>query len=375
VWVTEHVAPLPDGAETQILEQQIATFEATHPGLVIELRHKKAEGLGGIENFLATASAVAPAVMPDLVALDTQILPGVAQKNLIVPLDELLSPELLSDLYPFAREACMVNDRLMCVQFEAEGVEHAIYNPSKIAVAPLTWTEVFSSGATYIFPAAGQNGQVNRAFLIQYLSTGATLVDESGNPTLDVESLTQVLSFYQQGIERGAIPTDVLAYQTVENCWPKYLQAEVVMSDISSDLYLSVGSGAGQPTDVPTRDGQEISLSQGYAWALVARDPNRQELAVRLLQWLMNPANMAAWSRAAASLPTRRAAFEQMPHDPYVTFMYSQLERTVPYRTTETHARIYRAMQQAIDAVLRQGISPEDAARNVLLAAGQEAPL
>ena len=74
------------------------------------------------------------------------------------------------------------------------------------------------------------------------------------------------------------------------------------------------------------------------------------------------------------SLPTRRAAFEQMPHDPYVAFMYSRLERTTPYRTTETHNRIYRAMQQAIDAVLRQGIPPEDAARNVLLAVGQELP-
>ena len=56
----------------------------------------------------------------------------------------------------------------MALQFEVESVEHAIYNPSKIAVAPLSWTEVFSSGATYIFPAAG-----SQLILLAFLTWGS----------------------------------------------------------------------------------------------------------------------------------------------------------------------------------------------------------
>jgi ABC-type glycerol-3-phosphate transport system substrate-binding protein len=258
----------------------------------------------------------------------------------------------------------------MGVQFQANGLEHAVYNPNKIAVAPLTWTEVYSSGATYVFPAAGQEGLVNDAFLIQYLSTGALLVDEGGQPALDQGALAEVLEFYRQGIERGSILTDVVKYSTVEQIWPKFLQAEVVLSNISSDLYLSVKTG--ESTAIPTRDGQATILSRGHAWAITTQDADRQLLTAKLIEWLLNPINMATWSQAAGTLPTRRAALIEMKRDPYVTFMYGQLETARPYPISETHLLIYEAMQQAVDAVLREGVPPDIAAANILQAVNQE---
>jgi ABC-type glycerol-3-phosphate transport system substrate-binding protein len=150
------------------------------------------------------------------------------------------------------------------------------------------------------------------------------------------------------------------------------LQAEVTMSHISSDLYLSVLTGT--PASVPTRDGGAVTLSRGHAWALTARDPERQVLAVRLLEWLLNPVNASTWNAAAGSLPTRRAAFERMERSVYVSFMYLQLETAIPYAQSETHRNIYRAMQQAVDAVLRQGAPPETAAANILATVNQETP-
>jgi ABC-type glycerol-3-phosphate transport system substrate-binding protein len=369
LWVTELVYPLKGGEAAQVLEQQVAAFEATHPGLTVQVWRKKPEGKGGMQDLLSKASAVAPDALPDLVALDTGLLADLSRKGLVVPLEGLVAEATQTDLYPFAIEAGTVDGHLVGLQFEVDNIEHAIYNPSKIAVPPLTWSEVLSSGATYIFPAAGQDGLVNDAFLIQYLSTGATLVDANGEPALDKQALTDVLTFYQTGIERGAILTDVLNYASVEACWPRYLQAEVTMTDITSNLYLTVRSG--QVTAIPTRGGQATALSRGYAWALTTRDPSRQPLAVKLLEWLMHPANVAAWSQAAGRLPARRAAFEQMTRDAYVTFMYDQLEHAVPYGTSQTHQRIYRAMQTAIGDVLGKGVQPEAAAENVLQAVNQ----
>jgi ABC-type glycerol-3-phosphate transport system substrate-binding protein len=370
VWISDQIGPLAQGQATDVLRQQLAAFEATHPGVTIEIAIKSAEGPGGIENLLATASAVAPSVLPDLVALDIEQLNRAAHEGLTVPLEELISPAIQEDLYGLAHKATTVDGQWMGVQFQAKGLEHAIYNPNKIAVAPLTWTEVYSSGATYVFPAAGQEGVVNDAFLIQYLSTGASLVDEGGKPALDPVALAEVLSFYRQGIEQGVILTDVVKYSTVEQIWPRFLQAEVVISNISSDLYLSVKTG--QATAVPTRDGQATILSRGHAWGITARDPDRQLVAAKLVEWLLNPINMATWSAVAGTLPTRRAALLEMSRDPYVTFMYSQLETALPYPRSETHMRIYRAMQQAVSAVLNEGISPETAAENVLKAVNQE---
>jgi len=333
---------------------------------------KKASGPGGIEDLMTTAGPVAPSVLPDLVAIDTQALPGIARKGLTFSLDGLLADEIRDDLYPFALQAGTVDEQWMGVQFEARGLQHAIYNPTKITAAPRTWDELYASGATLIFPAAGRDGLVNDAFLIQYLSTGASLVDESGQPALSLESLTEVLTYYRQGIERGTVLTQSVEFSTVEQCWPKFLQAEVTMTHISSDLYLSVLTGA--PTSVPTRDGQAVILSRGHAWALTARDPQRQALALQLLEWLLNPVNAIDWNAAAGSLPTRRAAFERMERSAYVTFMYAQLETAIPYAQSEIHRDIYRAMQQAVDAVLRQGTPPEAAAASVLTAVNQETP-
>jgi ABC-type glycerol-3-phosphate transport system substrate-binding protein len=372
VWISDAAVPVDSTPLTDVVGQQFAAFEATHPGLAIEVQHKKASGPGGIEDLLTTASAVAPAVLPDLVAVDTRFLPGIARKGLTWPLDGLISDEIQADLYPFAQQAGMVDEQWMGVQFEAHGLEHAIYNPNQLAAAPPTWDALYDSGATMIFPAAGRSGLVNDAFLIQYLSTGAQLVDESGQPALSLEALTDVLAYYQQGIDRGTILTETISYATVEQCWPKFLQAEVTMSHISSDLYLSVLTGV--PAAVPTRDGSAVMLSRGHAWALTARDAQRQALAVDLLEWLLDPVNVIDWTKAAGALPTRRAAYEQMQRSVYVTFMYAQLETAIPYPKSETLDDIYRAMQQAVQDVLSEGTLPETAAAGVLAAVNQETP-
>ena len=376
LWITELVSPVERDERSPIFEAQLLAFEATHPGLTVVVHHKKADGKGGLEDFLTTASAAAPAVVPDLMMIDMAQLPALAQKGLILPLDEMLDPDLLSDTYPFAIQGGTVGGLLVGLPFET-GVQHALYNTSKIAVPPLSWSEVFSSGATYIFPTLGQGGLVNDAFLIQYLSTGGELVDSNGQPTLDPQALTDVLTFYRDGLENGSILSDVLQYDTVRSGWRKYLQAEVVMANISSDLYLE-GRGllkVSRATWVPTQAGPPaITLARGNAWVITARKPSRVALSVKLLTWLMNPTNMARWSAAAERLPTRRAAFEQMPRDEdeYVQFIYTQLEYVIPYPTSETHKRIYRAMQQAVDAVLRRGEPPALAADGVLQAINQE---
>jgi ABC-type glycerol-3-phosphate transport system substrate-binding protein len=376
IWAPELLAPLDPDDSAVILEQQILAFEATHPGLTIEVLPKKTEGKGGLADLILSASTVAPDVIPDLIAIDMDRLSDMARQDLLVPLDGLIEPDLVQDLYSFAVQAGTVDGQLVGVPFEVS-IEHALYNTAKIAVPPASWEEVFASGATYIFPTLGQDEMVNDAFLIQYLSTGAELLDPNGEPSLDQQALVDVLTFYRDGIENGAILTDVLEYDSVRSGWRKYLQAEVVLSNMTSNLYLE-GRGllkVSKASWIPTRDGETpVTLARGTAWAMTTHAPYRHELTAKLLSWLLNPSNMATWSLAAERLPTRRAAFEQMPRDDdeYVGFVYGQLEYAIAYPTTEAHKRVYRAMQQAVDAVLREGETPVAAAAGVLQVLGQE---
>jgi multiple sugar transport system substrate-binding protein len=350
------------------MDQQIEAFTADHPDVVVEYVLKKPYGKGGILNFLLTTSEAVPAAMPDLVAIDTIELDAAAQAGLLQPLDELISTELQEDLFPFAQEVGRFEDQLVGLQFETD-IEHLIYNTNKLEEPPLTWTEVLTDEVSYVLPAGGREGLVNDVFIIQYLALGGQMVDETGQPALNEELVTQVLQFYRDGYEMGVIPPSVLELETLDDCWPVYLSAEVAMTNVSSRRYLA-DRGLLMYTHfapIPTRDGNVTTLSQGWAWAIVTSDPTRQALAAQLIEWLMEPENSGEWNLAAGHLPTRKAAFELLgTEDSYYPFLSKQLEEAYPRPAGAIYSNMARVLQQGVEKVMTGEATPQEAAKSAI---------
>jgi multiple sugar transport system substrate-binding protein len=339
--------------------------------VTIEYVLKKPYGKGGILDFLSTARAAAPAVLPDLVILGTFELDEAAEAGLIQPLDDLVSSELQQELFPFARHS--FDGQLVGIQFEAE-VEHLIYNANKIDSAPMTWREVISASVAYIFPAGGEGSLVNDSFLIQYLAAGGGLLDESGKPALDKDALVEVLQFYADGLEAGAILPSVLEFADLDDCWVVYVSAQAALSNVSSDRYLA-DRGLLKNTAfaaIPTRDGNIATLSKGWALAMVTEDSGRQTVAAQLIEWLLVPENNANWNLAAGHLPTRQAAFDYLgTEDQYFPFVRQQLANVYPRPMAAAYDKIGRALQRAVQDVLQGEASPEEAAGMVMTAVEQ----
>ncbi len=368
LWTVEPFSPAESSQDGQIRARQLAEFETTHPDVIVECVLKKPYGKGGILDFLRTASAAAPAVLPDLVAIDMAELDEAAQAGLVQPLDDLISAELAEDLFPFAHQACRLEGQLVGIPFEAD-VEHLAYNAAQLESPPLTWTDVLTEGITYVFPAGGE--QVSDAFLIQYLAAGGRLFDEDGRPALDEEILAEVLGFYGDGREMGVIPSSVLEFKTLDDCWTFYLSAKATMAHVGSRRYMA-DKGVLKNTafaPIPTRDGAVVTIAQGWAWAVTTKDPARRDLAVQLIEWLLEPENSAAWSRAAGHLPTRRAAFEVWgTRDPYIAFLKGQLEAAHVRPSGPGWDEILAALQKAVRDVLTGQASPKEAAASALAA-------
>jgi len=371
LWTTEAFFPTEDDGSGQVLAQQGQAFEAAHTNVTIEYVLKKPYGKGGILDFLSTARAAAPATLPDLAIMDTLELDGAAAAGLVQPLDDLVSSEVQQDLFPFALRRD--DGQLIGIQFEAD-VEHLIYNTNKIDSPPMTWREVLSDSVAYIFPAGGEGGLVNDAFLIQYLAVGGQLLNESGNPALDKAALVEVLQFYADGLEAGAIPPSVLEHADLDDCWVVYVSAQAALSNVSSDKYLADRELLKNTAfaAIPTRDGNTATLSQGWAWAIVTEDPSQQAAAVQLVEWLLEPENNANWNRAAGHLPTRQAAFEHLgTEDQYFPFARQLLESVYPRPMAAAYDKIGRALQRAVQDVLQGEASPEEAAEAVITAIEQ----
>ena len=369
IWTTETFSPTQAITSGQILAQAVESFEAIHPETRVEFNLKKPYGKGGVLDFLLTTEAVVPALLPDLVLIDVDELGTAIQSGIVQPLDDLISPELVTDLYPFARGASTFDGQLYALQFQAN-LDHLAYNAGQLTVPPRSWPGVLSNPGPYTFPAGGQAGLVNDDFLIQYLAVRPwPSGDDPDGTFLEADSLTAVLQYYQDGIARGVFPTDILNYHTTDESWRNYRTGEATLTHVSAHDYLAdrdqVPSTAMAP--IPAINGAGAPISRGWALALIASDPTRQSLAVDFMTQLMSPQTNADWNRAAGYLPTRQGALALWDEeDSYTRFASQQLQTAQPRPRLENYTQVAAALQEAVEAVIAGSTAPEEAAAQAI---------
>jgi multiple sugar transport system substrate-binding protein len=327
-------------------------------------------------DYLHTASQVAPSVLPDVVVLDGVDLASAARAGVLVPLDGRVSPELVNDLLPAARAAGIVDGQLMGIPFQMDA-QHLIYNTTQLPLAPLGWADVLSHTVSYLFATQGRNGLVNDAFLIQYLAVGGRFQDDQGGPMLDEAALRAVLDYYSQAAQAGILAPAGLEAGDPEDVGPLVATAKLGMAQVTAHRFLAGPPGragqAGGPlrntqyADIPTRDGKPLTIGRGWALAVVTRDPAQQAMALRLVEWLLNPANNAIWNQTTRYIPTRYAAFRLLEAgDPYFGFLQHLMEVAVPPPAFMEYDQLSRILQQSVVAVLRGEATPEQAAADAV---------
>ena len=300
MWTTEAFSPTQVVTSGLILAQEASAFEAAHPDTQLQFVVKKPHGKGGLLDFLLNTQAVVPQLLPDLVIMDVYDLNTAVQAGLAQPLDGLLPADLVSDLYPFARDAATFDGRLYGLQLQAN-LEHLAYDTGKMAVPPSSWPGVLSNPGPYTFPAGGQAGLVNDAFLIQYLSLRPWPSEDNPDaPFLDAESLTAVLQYYQDGASRGIFPADILDYHTTDESWSDYLEGQAAMTHVSAHQYLEDGdvSPGSAAAPIPAINGGAPAISEGWGLVLIATEPAHQAAAVDWMVRLMSPETNAALNQS-----------------------------------------------------------------------------
>ncbi|MFQ5854712.1 MAG: ABC transporter substrate-binding protein [Anaerolineae bacterium] len=369
LWITEALGPLGQAPGARTLSAQIAAFETANLGVKVDVVLKKPYGKGGMLDFLTTTAAAVPTALPDVAILDIRELAIAAKRELIQPLDGRITPEVAQDLVAPARTAGQVGNAWFGLPFEAD-VQHLIYNTELVATAPVTWTDVLSGTSQYLFPAggqatvAGEGGLVNDAFIIQYFGVGARLTSESGQPALDKDAVTAVLQFYADGLAAGVIPNNAVQYASVDDTWPVYLAEEVGLANTSTHQYLVARESFRKSSfaPIPTRASSVTSVFRGWAYVLVARQPERQKVAWSLIEWLTSPERLGEWALAADYLPTRLSALPQDSEDKYLQYLAELLQNSQVRPTGPGHDEVGRALQRAVQAVFAGTATPAEAA-------------
>jgi ABC-type glycerol-3-phosphate transport system substrate-binding protein len=370
-WTTPEISPRSGVAGGDILAGQLAAFREAHPDVQLDVAFKATTGTGSTLSYLRSGRGVAPSILPDLVLLPTDQLAQAAADQLIVPLDNLLPPEMIEDLYPAARSMAQVDGQTVGYPFALTNLQHASYNPAIITdTLPVTWPALEAHPmATFAFPAAGAEG--GELALQLYLAAGGQLTDSANQPTLQVEPLLLVLNLLSQGRNSGLIVPQSNNALTLEDVWRLFEEGSAAVVETKASFYLSrrdtalIGSQVGP---IPGPDGPVTPLVRGWAWAISAQEPAQQALAVELLTWLAAGPNLGDWSWQSRNLPARRLAFEQWPADDgYINFLQIQLEQAIPYPAA-ANSTVMTALNAAVYDVISLGQSPQVAAEEAAAA-------
>jgi ABC-type glycerol-3-phosphate transport system substrate-binding protein len=369
LWTTEALGPVGQSAGQRQLAAQIAAFEAANPDVRVTVILKEPYGRGGMLDFLTRTAAAVPELLPDVAVLDTRELAAASRRELIQPLDGRIGPELAQDLVAPARQAGHVDESWLGLPFQAD-VQHLIYNRDLVSAQPITWTDVLSSSTQYLFPAGGQGAVtdegdlVNDSFIVQYLATGAALSGEGGQAILDADATAAVLQFYADGLAAGVIPHNAIEFASVAQTWPLYLAEEIGLANTSAHLYLENRANFRKSSfaAIPTRDGEMTAVYRGWAYVLVARQPERQKAAWSLIEWLTSAERLGEWALSANYVPTRLSAWPDDAEDGYRAFLAEVLQNAHVLRTGAGHDEVARALQRAVESVFDGTSTPGEAA-------------
>lgn len=368
LWTTERFSPQAD-----IVLTQLNSFEQARENVRVEVILKRSTGQASAMNYLQASSAVAPNILPDLVVLHTDDLPLAWEQNLIQGLDAGISPDLVDDLFPAARDLGSIDGQLAAVPLELN-FDHLIYNTRVVTQVPLTWRDVLSNGLRYQFPAQAVNGGLNSTVLGHYLSAGGRFVDDQDNPVIDEVALRTLFTFYDQGLSRNLIGRDILQAATPDDIWTRYLSGEYVLSHISAHRYLNDRRLLDDTAyaNIPAPAANPRVVGEAWVIAMVTRDPSRQPHALNLIDTLLEPGFNAAWAARYSVVPSRRSAFEIVQSDdPYWAFLETALDDVVAPPDSVSYEQLSRAIQFGVAEILNEDASPEDAINTVLEAADQ----
>jgi len=352
VWLPSQFDPAADNPPAKLLAQRLTKFESEHPGLKIEVRLKKADTEGEILNSLSVTSAAAPDVLPDLVLLSRSDLESAALKGLLHPIDGLSTSLEDPNWYGYAQQLGHIQNTGYGLPFMGDAMVLVYYPELGMIV---NWEDVLSSKGQFVFPAGNPDGLFG---LSLYASAGGQILDPQGLPTLDDEVLTRVLTLVEEGRSKKVFPAS-LSNVTNESQTLQIYRTGIANKGIIWILnYHATSDGSIAP--LPGLDEAPFSYATGWIWALAGSDPENQQLAVKLAEYLVADDFIAEWTRETGYLPTRPSSVEEGDRT-----MTAILESAHPIPSSAVLAVLGPLMQEAITRVLN-GEQPKDVAESVI---------
>ena len=367
VWMPDVLWPVDNNEIDEVLAAQIEAFEIAEENVVVDLRRKKADDVGGIMSTLRTARDVAPGALPDLTLVRRPDLLSARRGELIESLEGQASSAIIGDLFNVALQLGQIDGELFGLPYMLEVHLTAYRNGVINDDAGWRFEDVLARDIPYVFPA-GRTGGLSDVFFVQYVAAGGTL--PVGNELVpDEGALRQTFQFYDDAHQAGIIDERVLNYTKSADYGAAFADGSIDIALVTSTLYLTLldqGHNL-RSAPLPTASGEADTFVNGWMWVLTTSSPDRQALAVRFLNAMMVTEQQGHIARSIHMLPSQRTAFQNMEVEELDKDLVNRmLSNAILPLSDEATGPVTRAMQSALVAVISDARSAGEATQDVL---------
>ena len=264
-----------------------------------------------------------------------------------------------ADWYGYALQLARVQEDNFGLPFAGDALI-LIYRPSQVSDPPQDLTATLALKDPLTFPAASPEAHFP---LLLYQAAGGRIQDAEGRPTLELNRLTSVLTFFQEAERAGVLPFWLTQYDGYDVALQAYRENTAQLAITWASTYLVDPPIDTVAATVPTPDGIPYTLASGWMWALSTPHADRREAAVRLADYLSQSEFLGAWLAAAGYLPPRANALSSWPPSPLRSLVGQVVLSAQIIPSTELTTVIGPALQEATVEVLKQQMDPATAAK------------
>ncbi|MCI0549316.1 MAG: extracellular solute-binding protein, partial [Anaerolineae bacterium] len=168
-----------------------------------------------------------------------------------------------------------------------------------------TWNDILASENPLVFAAGDPKALVG---LSLYVSASGELLDAQGQPTLNQDILTRVLTLVSDGVLAGVFSPSIGNIASDEQVLQSYLGERANMAIFWASNYRAPEGQFTLP--LPGLEETHLSFGTGWVWALAGSNAENQQLAVELADYLVADDFLRDWTNASGYLPTRPSSVD-----------------------------------------------------------------
>lgn len=379
------------GKNREVLEQLIARFHESQREYWIDAVYQGDyyEGLAKLRTALAAR------VAPTLSHVVGEVIPYLAEANVLEPLDGFPGAQEL-DVHPALGQAGTwrggAERPLLCLPFNRSTpiayLNGALFERAGLA-APRTWVELVEVARKLTVRAAG--GRVERYgfgcpidwwFWIALVGqAGGELFAADGRPSLGGSAGVEALELWQRLVqdERVMKPPPGRDYNAWEQTNQDFLAGRTAMIWTSTAFLRYLEENAAFPVvaaPLPAHRAHAVPTG-GTHWILPrTRDERGQEAAWAFLRFLHRPAQASTWATSTGYLPVTRGAvsaledagyYREHPND---RVALAQLEFARPWPWAP---ELFRVQREIVQPALERAVLGRESAAEVLTGARRRA--